>query len=254
MDKDSEFDGRVAVVTGAAGGIGREIARTLAARGARIVVADLPASPGQVVADGLEAQGSPAIFHPTDVTSPTSLHALMERTLEAYGRGDVMCNNAGVAGGAWLLDWSPEDYERVVAVNQHGVFYGIQAAARAMRDLERGGVIVNTGSIYGRLATLGAMAYQASKAAVEIMTKVAALELAPLGIRVVNVAPGVGDTPMVDGYRELGIIDKLARKHMGKALVQPQQVAQVVAFVASAKASCINGTTVYADDGYSAFK
>lgn len=251
---DEGHEGRVAVVTGGAGGIGRATALELARQGAAVVVADLDDAGAQETVAQVEALGRAASFVRTDVSSADELEALMTACVQAHGRLDVMFNNAGVASGAPLLEWTPEQYRKVVAVNQDGVFFGMQAAARAMRELGRGGVIINTGSVYGRLATCFASAYQATKAAVEVLTRVAALELAPLGIRVVNVAPGVVDTSMTDDYRRMGVIDAMARKHMGGALVQPEQVARVVALVASDAAAAINGTTVYADDGYSAFK
>ncbi len=251
---DEGHEGRVAVVTGGAGGIGRATALELARQGAAVVVADLDDAGAQETVAQVEALGRAASFVRTDVSSADELEALMTACVQAHGRLDVMFNNAGVASGAPLLEWTPEQYRKVVAVNQDGVFFGMQAAARAMRELGRGGVIINTGSVYGRLATRFASAYQATKAAVEVLTRVAALELAPLGIRVVNVAPGVVDTRMTDDYRRMGVIDAMARKHMGGALVQPEQVARVVALVASDAAAAINGTTVYADDGYSAFK
>ena len=251
---DEGHEGRVAVVTGGAGGIGRATALELARQGAAVVVADLDDAGAQETVAQVEALGRAASFVRTDVSSADELEALMTACVQAHGRLDVMFNNAGVASGAPLLEWPPEQYRKVVAVNQDGVFFGMQAAARAMRELGRGGVIINTGSVYGRLATCFASAYQATKAAVEVLTRVAALELAPLGIRVVNVAPGVVDTSMTDDYRRMGVIDAMARKHMGGALVQPEQVARVVALVASDAAAAINGTTVYADDGYSAFK
>jgi glucose 1-dehydrogenase len=165
-----------------------------------------------------------------------------------------MFNNAGIAAGGKMLDWTPEQYARVVAVNQHGVFFGMQAAARVMRDAGRGGVIINTGSVFGTLGSLYCIGYQATKAAVEIMTKVAALELAPHRIRVVNVAPGIVDTQMTDDYRRVGIVAQMAKKQMRGELVSADAVAQVVAFLATDAASAINGTTVFADDGYAAFK
>jgi NAD(P)-dependent dehydrogenase (short-subunit alcohol dehydrogenase family) len=115
-------------------------------------------------------------------------------------------------------------------------------------------VIINTGSVFGEIASRYCIGYQATKAAVEVMTKVAAHELAPYGIRVVNVAPGVVDTAMTDDYRRAGLVDKMAKKHMRGALLQPEAVARVVAFLATDAASAVNGTTVFADDGYSAFK
>lgn len=245
---------KVAVVTGGGGGIGRATALELAALGARVVVADLDEGSATQCAQAVRVQGGQASAWRVDVTSPAEHARLMAHALETFGRIDVMVNNAGVAQGGALLDWTPEMVERVTAVNQHGVLYGIQAAARAMRDAGRGGVILNVGSIYGELATLYCVGYQATKAAVEIITKVAAHELAAHGIRVVNVAPGVVDTAMIADYRRSGLTERMAKKHMRGALVQPEQVARVIGLLATDAACAINGTTVYADDGFSAFK
>jgi NAD(P)-dependent dehydrogenase (short-subunit alcohol dehydrogenase family) len=245
---------RVAVVTGGGGGIGGATALELAALGAHVVVADIDESSARQSARAVVERGGQATACRVDVTSPDEHAQLMAHALRTFGRVDVMVNNAGIAAGGALLDWTPEMVERVTAVNQHGVLYGIQAAARVMRGAGRGGVIVNVGSIYGELATLYCIAYQATKAAVEIMTKVAAHELAPDGIRVVNVAPGVVDTTMIDDYRKSGLTERMAKKHMRGALVQPEQVARVIALLATDAASAINGTTVFADDGFSAFK
>ena len=254
METASSLSGRVAIVTGGASGIGRATALRLSRSGARVVVADVDEEHGVETAHAVTTLGGEAMFQRVDVTSHEQLTALVTKTLASYGRLDIMFNNAGIATGGPVLEWTPEQYERLIAVNQHGVFYGIQVAGRAMRDSGRGGVIINTGSVYGRLASRYCLGYLASKAAVEVMTKGAALELAPYRIRVVNVAPGVVETPMVEDYRRVGVLDAMAKKHMRGALVQPESVAQVVAFLASDAASVINGTTVYADDGYSSFK
>lgn len=242
------------MVTGGGGGIGRATALELAALGARVVVADLDEGSARFSARAVEERGGQAVSCRVDVTSPDEHARLMAHALGAFGRVDIMVNNAGVAQGGALLDWTPAMVERVTAVNQHGVLYGIQAAARVMRDAGRGGVILNVGSIYGELATLYCIGYQATKAAVEIMTKVAAHELAPHRIRVVNVAPGVVDTNMIEDYRKSGLAERMAKKHMRGALVQPEQVARVIALLATDAASAVNGTTVFADDGFSAFK
>jgi NAD(P)-dependent dehydrogenase (short-subunit alcohol dehydrogenase family) len=245
---------RVAVVTGGGGGIGRATAVELAALGARVVVADVDEQSARLSAQSVVERGGQATACRVDVSSRQQHDKLMAHALDVFGRVDVMVNNAGVAEGGALLDWTPEMVERVAAVNQHGVLYGMQAAARVMRDAGRGGVIVNVGSIYGELATMYCIGYQATKAAVAIMTQVAAHELAVDGIRVVNVAPGVVDTAMIADYRKSGIVDRMAKKHMRGALVQPEQVARVIALLATDAASVINGTTVFADDGFSAFK
>jgi glucose 1-dehydrogenase len=254
MEGSSSLSGRVAIVTGGASGIGRATALCLSRQGARVVVADLDEERGQQTAHAITTTGGEALFRRTDVVSPEQLESLVAHAVASYGRLDIMFNNAGIAAGGPVLEWTPAQYERVIAVNQHGVFYGIQAAGRAMRDSGRGGVIINTGSVYGRLASRYCVGYQASKAAVEVMTKGAALELAVYRIRVVNVAPGVVETPMVEDYRRVGVLDAMAKKHMSGALVQAEAVARVVAFLASDAASVINGTTVFADDGYSSFK
>lgn len=254
MDTSLALMNRVAVVTGGGGGIGRATALELAALGARVVVADLDEGSARQSAQAVAERGGRAIACRVDVTSPLEHAQVMAQAIKTFGRVDIMVNNAGIAQGAALLDWTREMVERVTAVNQHGVLYGIQAAARAMQGGGRGGVILNVGSIYGELATLYCIGYQATKAAVEIMTKVAAHELAPHRIRVVNVAPGVVDTKMIEDYRKSGLADRMAKKHMRGELVQPEQVARVIALLATDAASVINGTTVYADDGFSAFK
>jgi NAD(P)-dependent dehydrogenase (short-subunit alcohol dehydrogenase family) len=219
-----------------------------------VVVADLDDAGGAETARALEGAGHTAIYRRTDVASRDQVATLVAHAVDAWGRLDVMFNNAGVASGGPMLDWTPEQYDRVVAVNQNGVFYGMQSAARVMRDSGRGGVIINTGSVFGEIASRYCIGYQATKAAVEVMTKVAAHELAPYGIRVVNVAPGVVDTAMTDDYRRAGLVETMAKKHMRGALLMPEAVARVVAFLATDAAAAVNGTTVFADDGYSAFK
>ena len=254
MQSALSLEGRVAVVTGGAAGIGRAAALEFAAQGARVVIADLDEERGRETVRAIEQRAGQASFRRTDVALPAEHSALVAHALEVFGTLDVMFNNAGVASGGPILEWTPEQYERVIAVNQNGVFFGMQAAARHMRDAGRGGVIINTGSVFGELATRHCVGYQAAKAAVEVMTKVAALELARHRIRVVNVAPGVVDTQMVDGYRQAGKIDAMAQKQMRGALLLPEAVARVVVFLATDAASAVNGTTVFADDGYSAFK
>ena len=254
MQSPLSLKGRVAIVTGGAAGIGRAAALELAAQGARVVIADLDEERGLETLRAIEQRGGQASVRRTDVALPAEHAALVAHAVEVFGTLDVMFNNAGVGSGGPMLEWTPEQYERVIAVNQNGVFFGMQAAARHMRETGRGGVIINTGSVFGELATRHCIGYQAAKAAVEVMTKVAALELARHRIRVVNVAPGVVDTQMVDVYRQAGMIDAMAKKQMSGALLQPDAVARVVAFLASDAASAVNGTTVFADDGYSAFK
>lgn len=254
MPSAFSLDSRVAIVTGGASGIGRAAALQLASQGARIVIADLDAEGGEETVRVIAQHGGAASFRRTDVAVAEEHTALVTHAIDRFGALDVLFNNAGIASSGPLLEWTPQQYERVIAVNQSSVFFGMQAAARHMRTAGRGGVIINTGSVFGQLATRHCIGYQAAKAAVEVMTKVAALELARYGIRVVNLAPGVVDTQMVDVYRKAGVIETMAQKQMRGALIQAEAVARVVGFLASDAASAVNGTTVFADDGYSAFK
>jgi NAD(P)-dependent dehydrogenase (short-subunit alcohol dehydrogenase family) len=254
MSTAIDLHGRAALVTGGASGIGRAAALELASAGAGVLVADLDENHGQATVRAIVERGGKAAFARTNVTLFEDVEGAVATCARELGSIDVMFNNAGIGVGKPLLDWTPEDYDKIIKVNQHGVFYGILAAGRAMKAAGTKGVILNTGSIYGEMATKFTIAYQAAKSAVEVMTKVAALELAPLGIRVVNVAPGVVDTPILDPYRAAGTIDVLAKKHLRGAVLQPEAVARVVAFLASDLANGINGTTVFVDDGYTAWK
>jgi NAD(P)-dependent dehydrogenase (short-subunit alcohol dehydrogenase family) len=171
-----------------------------------------------------------------------------------WGRLDVMFNNAGIANPQLsVLDLPIEAYHRTVAVNQHGVFYGIRAAARAMRD--SGGVIVNTASVYGFVADRRHLPYHASKAAVVMMTKAAALELARYNIRVVAIAPGLIETGIVTAWKENPEVwEKVAQAQMRRRAGTPEEVANVVTFLASDEASFINGSVIFVDDGAASFK
>ena len=254
MTDDKIAGQRVVVIMGAGSGIGRAAALRFAEQGARVVVGDISEAGCQQTVRLVEEQGGVAHHVVLDVARAAEVEVLVESAVDRYQRIDVMCNNAGLVDGAHVLDWTPAQYERVIAVNQHGVFYGIQASARAMRAQGRGGMIINTGSVHGVLAAKFVAPYQAAKAAVEIMTKVAARELAGDGIRVINVAPGVVDTPIIGPYRESGLLPAMSKKHMRAQLIRPEDVARLMVLLASDAANAVNGTTVYADDGYSAFK
>jgi NAD(P)-dependent dehydrogenase (short-subunit alcohol dehydrogenase family) len=134
------------------------------------------------------------------------------------------------------------------------VYYGILAAAKKLQSLGKPGVIINTSSIYGTMASEMTFSYNTSKAAVDMMTKCAALELAPLNIRVVAVAPGRVDTPMLRQYEALGLWDHIRREQMRGEFTQPAEIANIFAFLASEESNCINGVTVMADDGFAQFK
>lgn len=245
---------RVAVITGAASGIGRETALKFASNGDQVVVADFNEAGGNETVDRIKTGGGEAIFVKTDVSKFEDVEALVNKAVDTYGRIDIMFNNAGIGRITPVLDQNLADYHNVINVNQHGVVHGIIAAGKKMRELGIKGVIINTASVFGFLASPGTFAYHASKGAVIMMTKSAALELASYGIRVVAVAPGAVDTPIIQGYKDNGMVDMMKAKVMGNKLTQPEQIADAVFLLTLPEASAINGSVVMADEGYASFK
>ncbi|MRX71937.1 SDR family oxidoreductase [Bacillus lacus] len=245
---------KVMVITGGGSGIGRAAALKAVREGAKVVVADINEDTGKETVSLIENSGGEAAFYKVDVTHFQEVEALVQYAADSYGTIDVMFNNAGIGLNKPFLDHNPEDYDKVVKVNQYGVYYGILAAGRKMKELDVKGSIINTASVFGYMASPGVFGYQAAKGAVIMMTKSAALELAPYGIRVTAVAPGGVNTPIVQGYKDLGLWDHLSSQQMTGNIIEPEQIADVVAFMASEESSVINGTVVMADDGYTSFK
>ncbi len=243
--------GKCAVVTGAANGIGLACARRLAADGAALVLADIDAIAGEAAARQLRGEGHAAIFAPTDVTRRATITALVDRAIDEYGRLDIMLNNAGVALSASILEMSDETFDRVLSTNLRSAFIGTQLAARQMIAGGRGGVIINMSSVNALLAIPGLAAYACSKGALNQLTKVAAIELAPHNIRVVAIGPG---TILTDLAKRAVMGDDaarrkiLARTPLGRA-GEPEEVAAVASFLASDDASYITGQTIYPDGG-----
>lgn len=245
---------RVVVITGAGSGIGRSTAIKFASKGDKVVIADFNEKGGQETVDMIKAQNGEATFVKVDVSKFDQVEAMIEKTVELYGSLDVVFNNAGIGKIIPFLDYTVEDYDRVIGVNQHGVFYGMLAAGRKMRDLNIKGVIINTASVFGYLSNQYTFAYQASKGAVRMMCQTGALELAPYGIRVVGVAPGTVDTPIVQGYKDAGLTDKLKGNQMRGDLIKPEAIANAVYLLSLEEADVINGSVVMLDDGYASFK
>jgi glucose 1-dehydrogenase len=243
--------GKAAIVTGAANGIGLACARRLAMDGASVALADIDAKAGEAAAEALRAEGLKAIFVTTDVTQRAAIEALIKRTIQEFGRLDVMLNNAGVALTASVLEMSDELFDKVLSVNLRSAFIGTQLAAREMVASGRGGVIINMSSVNALLAIPGLAAYACTKGALNQLTKVAAVELAPHKIRVVAIGPG---TILTELARKAVMADDagrrkiLARTPIGRA-GEPEEIAAVASFLASDDASYITGQTIYPDGG-----
>ncbi|MFF2154369.1 SDR family NAD(P)-dependent oxidoreductase [Paenibacillus chitinolyticus] len=245
---------RVAVITGGASGIGRQTCLKFARKGDRVVVADFNETAGMETVEHIKKEGGEAIFVKVDVSSQESVQALVDEAVAKFGRIDVMFNNAGIGGAGPVLTQNMDLYHKTIAVNQHGVAYGIMAAGNKMKELGIKGVIINTASVFGFLASPGTFAYHATKGAVIMMSKSAALELAPHGIRVIAVAPGAVDTPIIQGFKDNGMLESMKAKVMGGELTKPETVANSVYLLSLEEADAINGSVVMVDQGYASFK
>ena len=241
------FENKVAVITGAASGIGAATARLLAREGAHVVLADLNDNGGASIAADL---GATAMAIKCDVSSAADIEALIKAAVDRHGRIDILFNNAGIGSFGTSVEIQPAEWERVIAVDLHSVYY---ACHFAIPHMPRGGAIVNTASISGMGGDYRFAAYNAAKGAVINYTRALAVDHARDGIRVNALCPGLVDTPITSGAQQLpGLKEEWeSRIPLGRA-AQPEEMASVVAFLASEDASYVTGTIMVADGGTTA--
>ncbi|MBI4468984.1 MAG: glucose 1-dehydrogenase [Acidobacteria bacterium] len=246
---------RVALITGASSGIGRATAEAFAAKGARVVLAARRQDELASLVTEIEAQGGKATALKTDVSIAKDVERLVAHAMEAFGRLDYAVNNAGIEGQlAGITDLAEEDWDRVLNINLKGTFLCMKYEARAMLDGGHGGAIVNIGSINSFLGFPTGSAYVASKHGLIGLTTSVSAELAPRGIRVNLVCPGVIDTPMHhrargilgDELYDKGLLPSVHLRRAGRA----DEIARSIVFLCSDEASYITGTTLTPDGGF----
>ncbi|WP_116201412.1 SDR family NAD(P)-dependent oxidoreductase [Amycolatopsis circi] len=244
------LSGKVALLTGATGGIGQATAELFAREGASLVVTDVDREAVEKLAARLETD---VLADRLDVSSPENWRETVERTRQRFGRLDVLVNIAGIVDWPGIEDTAPESWDRVIAVNQTGTWLGMKTAMPLLRASGNGSV-VNTSSVLGLVGSGAAAAYQASKGAVRLLTKTAAVEYATRGVRVNSVHPGVIATPMIQdllddqGDQQPDIV----RTPMRRA-GSPAEIAHAMLFLASDESSFVTGTELVVDGGLTAY-
>lgn len=247
----SLFDGKVAIVTGGGSGIGQAACHLYAREGAKVVVSDIDEKGGNETCQAIQEMNGEAAFIRADVSQPADCQALVDKTLEKYGRLDIAFNNAGIGGEANLTgEYSIEGWQKVIEINLSGVFYCMRYEIPAMLKTG-GGAIVNMASILGQVGISQSPAYVAAKHGVVGLTRTAAVEYAQEGLRINSVGPAFISTPLISALEQ----NEKARAHLislhpiGR-LGRSEEVAELVIWLSSDKASYITGAYYAVDGGY----
>lgn len=243
------LDGQIAIVTGGASGIGLATVKAFVDKGAKVVIADYNEKAGKEVEKSLLEKEADVLFIKADVSAEESVKNLVAETVKIYGKLDIMINNAGIGILSPTHELSFEDYNRVISINQNGVFFGAKYAIQEMLKTG-GGSIVNTCSILGHVGEPGAFAYNAAKGAVNTMTKSLALEYAKSNIRVNCVCPGYIETGLVNKEALGEFYDGLVARHPIGRLGKAEEVAHAMVFLC--ENDFVTGSALFVDGGYTA--
>ena len=240
---------KVAIITGAGSGIGKATALLFAKEGAKIIVSDINETNGNSAVEEIRKDGGEAFYIKADSSKPEDNETLVKQTIEKYGALDIAVNNAGIGGPLGSTGEYPIDgWEKVIAINLSGVFYGLRYQIPAM--LKNGGSIVNIASILGSTGTKFSPAYVAAKHGVVGLTKAAALEYADKNIRINSVGPGYIKTPLVENSLDKSALDALVGLHPIGRLGESSEIAELILWLASSKSSFVTGGYYPADGGY----
>ncbi len=247
----NDLQGKVAIVAGGASGIGRAAAKLYARQGTRVIVSDVAEAGGQETVRLIQAAGGEAVFARADVSNPADCQALAAAAVERYGRLDIAFNNAGIGGESKpTADYSLENWQKVIAVNLSSVFYCMKYEIPAILA-GGGGAIVNMASILGQVGISNAPAYVAAKHGVVGLTRAAALEYSTQGVRINVVGPAFISTPLIAGLeQDPQAYNGLVSQHPIGRLGQPEEVAELVVWLSSDKASFVSGAYYAVDGGY----
>ena len=243
------LEDKIAIITGAGSGIGKATAELFAREGAKVVVSDISEKNGKAAVDEIVKNGGQASYIKADSSKPGDNEALVKQTIQKYGGLDIAVNNAGIGGELANTGEYPIDgWHKVIDINLSGVFYGLRYQIPAM--LNKGGSIVNIASILGAAGTKSSPAYVAAKHGVVGLTKAAALEYADKGIRINSVGPGYIKTPLVTNTLDKAAMDGLVGLHPIGRLGESEEIAELILWLASPKASFVTGAYYPADGGY----